>query len=178
MLYQLELFYKTDEQMILETEEYFNYLEKPNDAFSGMSACPFLKPERLHDRLMVKVWTPTKNSLNDLFQDFFESKYSSALFICRDTTDIKWRDVSRKSYQNTIQGFLKPTEYKALCLSPYEDFTAAGEGTRTKSPYFLINVATRKEFDKAHEGLLKTKYFEKFSDEEIKKLKVYPKKKK
>ena len=72
MLYQLELFHKTDEQMILETEEYFNYLEKPNDAFSGMSACPFLKPERLRDRLMVKVWTPTKNSLNDLFQDFFD----------------------------------------------------------------------------------------------------------
>ena len=178
MLHQLELFYKSDEQMILETEEYFNYLEKPNKVFSDMPVCPFLKPERLSDRLMVRVWKPTVNSLNHLFQEFFESKYSSALFICRDTKDIKWEDVSRKSYQKTIQGFLKPTKYKALCFSPYEEWSAGGEETRKKSPYFLINVATKKELGKAHKGLLKTKYFEKFNDEEIKKLKVYPKKKK
>ena len=49
MLYQLELFNKTDEQIILETEQYFDYLEKPNDAFSGMPVCPFLKPERMSD---------------------------------------------------------------------------------------------------------------------------------
>jgi len=178
MLYQLELFYKSDEQMILETEEYFNYLEKPNKAFSDMPVCPFLKPERLSDRLMVRVWTPTVDSLNSLFQDFFESKYSSALFICRNTKDIKWKDVTRKSYQSTIQDFLKHTDYKALCFSPYEEWSAGGEETRKKSPYFLINVATRKELDKAHKGLIKTKYFDKFNDKEIKKLKVYPKKKK
>ena len=68
---QLELFDKADEQMIWETEEYFDYLEKPNDAFSGMPVCPFLKPERINDRLMVKVWNPTDTSLNDLFEEFF-----------------------------------------------------------------------------------------------------------
>ena len=53
-----------------------------------------------------------------------------------------------------------------------------GEETRKKSPYFLINVITRKELDKTHKSLIKTKYFDKFNDKEIKKLKVYPKKKK
>ena len=178
MLYQLELFNKSDEQIILETEQYFDYLEKPNDAFSDMPVCPFLKPERLSDRLMVRVWRPTKVSLNSLFQDFFESKFSSALFICTDSKNLKWKDVTRKKYQNTLQDFLKYTDYKALCFSPYEEWSAGGEETRKKSPYFLINVATRKELDKAHKGLIKTKYFDKFDDEEIKKLKVYPKKKK
>jgi hypothetical protein len=178
MLYQLELFNKSDEQIILETEQYFDYLEKPNDAFSDMPVCPFLKPERLSDRLMVRVWRPTKVSLNSLFQDFFESKFSSALFICTDSKNLKWKNVTRKSYQNTLQDFLKHTDYKALCFSPYEEWSAGGEETRKKSPYFLINVATRKELDKAHKGLMKTKYFDKFDGEEIKKLKVYPKKKK
>ena len=178
MLYQLELFNKTDEQVILETEQYFDYLEKPNDAFSGMPVCPFLKPERLSDRLFVKVWRPTKVSLDSLFQEFFESKYHSALFICTDSKNLKWKDVTRKKYQNTLQDFLQYTDYKALCFSPYEEWSAGGEETRKKSPYFLINVATRKELDKAHKGLIKTKYFNKFNDEEIKKLKVYPKKKK
>ena len=178
MLYQLELFNKSDEQIILETEQYFDYLEKPNDAFSDMPVCPFLKPERLSDRLMVRVWRPTKVSLNSLFQDFFESKFSSALFICTDSKNLKWKNVTRKSYQNTLQDFLKHTDYKALCFSPYEEWSAGGEDTRKKSPYFLINVATRKELDKAHKSLIKTKYFDKFNDKEIKKLKVYPKKKK
>ena len=97
MLYQLELFNKTDEQIILETEQYFDYLEKPNDAFSGMPVCPFLKTERLSNKIFIKVWRPTKVSLNSLFQDFFESKYNSALFICTDTKDIKWKNISRKS---------------------------------------------------------------------------------
>ena len=178
MLYQLELFNKSDEQIILETEQYFDYLEKPNDAFSDMPVCPFLKPERLTDRLMVRVWRPTKVSLNSLFQDFFESKFSSALFICTDSKNLKWKDVTRKKYQNTLQDFLKHTDYKALCFSPYEEWSAGGEETRKKSPYFLINVATRNELDKAHKSLIKTKYFNKFDDEEITKLKVYPKKKK
>ena len=178
MLYQLELFNKTDEQIILETEQYFDYLEKPNDAFSGMPVCPFLKTERLSNKMFIKVWRPTKVSLNSLFQDFFESKYNSALFICTDTKDIKWKNISRKSYQKSIQDFLKHTDYKGLCLSPYEDFVVGGEATRKKSPYFLVNIAKRKEFSKTHKSLIKTKYFKKFSDEEIEKLKVYPKKKK
>ena len=65
-----------------------------------------------------------------------------------------------------------------MCLSPYEDFVVGGEATRKKSPYFLVNIAKRKEFSKTHKSLIKTKYFKKFSDEEIEKLKVYPKKKK
>ena len=67
--------------------------------------------------------------------------------------------MTRKKYQNTLQDFLQYTDYKALCFSPYEEWSAGGEETRKKSPYFLINVATRKELDKAHKGLIKTKYF-------------------
>jgi hypothetical protein len=59
-----------------------------------------------------------------------------------------------------------------LCLSPYEDFTAAGEATRKKAPYFLINVAGRKEISESHKKLKDTKYFDNFSKEERKKLKV------
>ena len=179
MLYQLELFYKSDDQIILEAEQYFDYLQNPNDAFSNMPVCPFLKTEREKDNLMVKIWKPDEKPLNTLFREFFNSDYDSALFICMDTDGIKWKDITRTSYQKTIQGFLKKwsdmsRKYKALCLSPYEDFTAAGEDTRKKAPYFLINVASRKHFSKSHKSLINTKYFDKFNEKEIKKLKVYP----
>ena len=118
MLYQLELFNKTDEQIILETEQYFDYLEKPNDAFSGMPVCPFLKPERMSDRLFVKVWRPTKVSLDSLFQEFFDSKYHSALFICTDSENLKWKDVTRKKYQNTLQDFLQYPIHQRQVIDP------------------------------------------------------------
>ena len=169
---QLELFYKEDWQIILEAEEYFKYLQKPNDAFSGMAVCPFLKAEIEKDNLYVDIWRANRKGFYDLFQQFIDSKKDSALFICMDTEAIRWKDVERTKYQKFLQRAIKDTGLKALCLSPWEDFTAAGEPTRKKAPYFLINVAGRKHFGKSHRKLIDTKYFDKFSDAEKTKLKV------
>ncbi len=170
--YQLELFYKDDTQILDEANEYFTYLQKPNDAFSDMPVCPFLKAEMEKDNLYVDIWKPDKRSFYELFNEFTESKKDSALFVCMDTEDIKWKDVERTKYQKFLQKAIKDTGLKALCLSPYEDFTAAGEATRKKAPYFLINIADKIHFSKSHRKLKGTKYFDKFSEEEKKKLKV------
>ena len=168
---QLELFNKEDWQILLEAEEYFKYLQKPNDAFSGMPVCPFLKAEMEKDNLYVDIWRADKKGFYDLFKEFTDSKKDSELFICMDTEAIKWKDVERTKYQKFLQKAIKDTGLKALCLSPWEDFTAVGEPTRKKA-YFLINVASRKHFGKSHKKLIDTKYFDKFSDAEKTKLKV------
>ena len=80
--------------------------------------------------------------------------------------------MERTKYQKFLQNAIKDTGLKALCLSPYEDFTAAGEATRKKAPYFLINIAGRKHFSESHKKLVDTKYFANFSEKEKKKLKV------
>ena len=169
---QLELFDKEDWQILLEAEEYFKYLQKPNKAFSDMPVCPFLKSEIEKHNLYVDIWKPDKRSLYELFDEFVNSKKGSALFVCMDTKDIKWKDVERTKYQKFLQNAIKDTGLKALCLSPFEDFTAAGEATRKKAPYFLINIAGRKHFSKSHKKLVDTKYFANFSEKEKKKLKV------
>ena len=69
---QLELFNKEDWQIMLEAEEYFNYLQKPNDAFSGMAVCPFLKAEIEKNNLMVEIWRQNEKPLNTLFREFFK----------------------------------------------------------------------------------------------------------
>ena len=58
---QLELFDKEDWQVLLEAEQYFNYLQKPNEAFSNMPVCPFLKAELEKDNLFVEIWKPDEN---------------------------------------------------------------------------------------------------------------------
>ena len=114
--------------------------------------CPFLKAELEKDNLFVEIWKYDEKGFYDLFDSFKESKKDSALFVCMDTEHIKWKDVERTNYQKFLQKAIKDTGLKALCLSKYEDFTAAGEA-QEKEPYFLINVAGRKHFSDSHEKL-------------------------
>ena len=171
-MYQLELFDKSDIQIRDEIQYYFEYLQNPSDAFSGMPVCPFLKAELEGNKLLVEIWRPDELSFKDVWKKFDDSKYDSAIVICLDTDGLDWRDVDRRSYQKEIQMFLKKTNYKALCFSPFEEHTAGGEETRKKSPYFLINIATRNALNQAHKKLLNTKYFQNFSEKELKTLKV------
>ena len=66
-------------------------------------------------------------------------------------------------------------DYKALCFSPYEDRTAAGVKTRAGSPYFLINIMSSTDLGKAHQSIVKTKYFDNFTKQELIDIKIYGK---
>ena len=165
-------------EILTEIREYFDYLQTPNESFGGMAVCPFLKAEISNNKLMVEIWRPEEQSFSNLFENFLNSEYDSAILICMNTEGIDWSQVDRVKYQKSIQTMLKESEYKALCFSPFEEHTAAGEETRKKSPYFLINIAKTSVLNEAHKKLLKTRYFDNFNDKEIKTLKVYPKEKK
>ena len=165
-------------KILTEIREYFDYLQTPNESFGGMAVCPFLKAEISNNKLMVEIWKPEEQGFSNLFENFLDSEYESAILICMNTEGIDWSQVDRVKYQKSIQTMLRESEYKALCFSPFEEHTAAGEETRKKSPYFLINIAKTSVLNEAHKKLLKTRYFDNFNDKEIKTLKVYPKEKK
>ncbi len=165
-------------KILTEIREYFDYLQTPHESFGGMAVCPFLKAEISNNKLMVEIWKPEEQSFSNLFENFLDSEYDSAILICMNTEGIDWSQVDRVKYQKSIQTMLRESEYKALCFSPFEEHTAAGEETRKKSPYFLINIAKTSVLNEAHKKLLKTRYFDNFNDKEIKTLKVYPKEKK
>lgn len=169
---------KDNKEALNEVHTYLDYLQQPNEAFKGMAVCPFLKSELKDEKLMTEVWRPETESFMELYSRFVESEYESALIVCMNTDGILWEQVDRKSYQRTIQTLLKETEHKALCFSPFEDHTAGGgEETRKKSPYFLINIAKKEVLREAHRNLLKTRYFDNFTEDELDTLKVYSKKK-
>lgn len=167
------------EQILNEVKEYFDYLQTPNEAFKGMPACPFLKKEIQTQKLMIEIWKPRVESFMDIYTRYAESNYDSAVLICMNTDGIDWSQIDRKKYQSTIQKLLKETPHKPLCISPFEEHTAGGgEQTRKGSPYFLINIAKSTALNEAHRNLLKTRYFDNFTEDEIGTLKVYPKEKK
>jgi len=170
-----------DDEILNEVIEYLDYLETPNENFGGMAVCPFLKKERVTEGLMLRVWRPNEESFFNVLDEFVESDKSSAVLVCMDTDGIMWEEIGRNKYQKAMQIAMEEKGYKqqkALCFSPYEDWSVAGEQTRKKAPYFLINLADTDALNEAHRSLWKTKYFDNFNEEELKRLKVYPKNKK
>ena len=164
--------------------EYLAWLTQPHESFSNMAVCPFVEPEIKREALYIDIWYPSQKSFMKCMEDFYMADKNSALFVCPNTSDINWEQVERSKIQAQITSLLKNTpmfsDYKSLCFSPWEDFTAGGGiYTRKKAPYFMINVASRQHLSQSHKQLQKSSYFANFTDDELGRLKVkdLPKKK-
>ena len=164
-------------EVILEKSyQYLNWLTTPHKAFSNIAVCPFIEPEIKQDQLYMDIWYPSSKPFMFLMEDFYTSSKSSALFICPDTATIDWTQVERKTIQAQLNSLLKSnalfSEFKSLCFSPSEPFTAAGINTRKPAPYFMINVANSTHLAKSHSQLQKSAYFANFTHDELDRLKV------
>jgi len=162
--------------IIDKVAQYLHWLTIPKQEFNNMPICPYLDTEMRNDMLYLDIWYPMDNSFMDLMESFLLSSKNSALIICPNTHTIDYSEVSRTTIQSQITDLLRKnpqTEYlKCMIFSPYEDFEVAGVKTRSGAPYFLINVAPTKQLGKSHKDLMKTKYFQNFTDDEKKRLNV------
>ena len=170
---------ETKQQIIDNTAKYLHWLTIPKQEFGNMPVCPFLEKEMRDDMLYIDIWYPHNNTFMELMESFLLSNKNSALIICPNTHTIDYSQVSRSDIQKQITQLLRDnpqTEYlKCMIFSPYEDFEVAGVKTRSGAPYFLINIAPTKQLGKSHKDLMKTKYFDNFTEEEKSRLNV-PKK--
>ena len=170
------------ETIIDKVAQYLHWLTIPKQEFGNMPVCPYLNAELSKDLLYMDIWYPHENSFMDLMESFLLSGKNSALIICPNTHTIDYSEVSRPAIQKKILKLLRAnpqTEHlKALCMSPHEPWELAGIDTRKSSPYFLINIVPSKQLSKAHKDLQKTKYFDNYTDEDRKKMKVFESEKK
>ena len=167
---------ESKETIISKVSEYLHWLTIPKKEFGNLPVCPFLDKELRDNQLYLDIWYPHECSFMDLMESFLLSNKNSALIICPNTHTIDYSQVSRSDIQQKITQLLRDnpaTEYlKSMIFSPYEPFEVAGISTRSNAPYFLINVAPTKQLGKSHKDLLKTSYFDNFTDEERKRLNV------
>ena len=170
----------TDKQIIEQTKDWLWELTEPRDEFSGFGICPFLKKELTDDDMKFVILKGQDDSYGPEFKKGLdnwiqEKKYNSVLFICLGEI---WEHIERKDYQLKLQNLMKNNgyeDYKALCFSPYEDRTSAGVKTRAGSPYFLINIMSSTDLGEAHKKIVKTKYFDNFTKQELIDIKIYGK---
>ena len=138
-----------------------------------MAPCPFVGAEVDKNKLMIEIFDPEKESIIDKMKKFTESDYDSALFVQKTNELLLSNDTYK--YQNFINRLLKKSgfeKYKCICFNPNDTTEVKGFNIRSKSPYFLINVADRKILSKAHKSLLRTNYFTNMGDKYKKYLKV------
>ena len=161
------------EVVFAKIDEYIDWLATPSEAFGGFPICPFVKQERASGKLKYELFEIGKEkSIFDLIDEWdMQDNYMS--MIIAHISDIKFDEY--KKFQNYINRGLRKRkmEYiKVITFHPDDEFEVGGVKTRSNSPYFLINVAYSDELDKSHRNLTKTKYFDKFTEDNRKYLKM------
>ncbi len=161
------------EAIIAKVNKYIDWLATPNDAFGGFPICPFVEKERASGKLKYEVFqiehTVPLFKMIDEWDE--EDEYTS--MIIAHISDIQIHQY--KNFQYYINRGLRKRKMgyiKTICFHPDDTFEVDGVATRTQAPYFLINVAYQDELNKAHQNLKNTKYYDSFTDENKKYLKV------
>ena len=167
------------EEIAKKIKTYINKtIRPPREEFGGLPTCPFAGPELDADRLMIDVVVPGEVGLPELIEKFLSSGKNSALFAQLGGEELTAEDT--KKYQRFVNRLLKSVGakgYKCICFNPNDkDTDINGFNPRAEAPYFLINIASRDELDKAHKTLRKTKYYDHLNEAYLKFLKIKPKK--
>ena len=159
--------------IIKKIDEYIDWLTTPNEAFGGFPVCPFVEKERANGKLKYEVFEVglTEPLLAIIEKWDEEDKYTS--MIIAHISDIRLNEY--KTFQHWINRNLRKLGMgyvKVICFHPDDTFEVGGVETRSKAPYFLINVAYQDELNKSHLALTNTDYFIRFTEENKKYLKV------
>ena len=159
---------ETREQIIEKVKQYLvEVLEPPRPELSGFAACPFVKSERISDRIMYEI-IDGKKSFVDLVKQFDKSKYTTAIFVQTLAPGEAMTQEEGSEYQQFLNAVLKQNglgKYKNICFNPEQRQNVDGFCPRSLAPYFIVNVAPRKDLARAHKALMKTGYFSNFPKE-------------
>tara|TARA_R110000824_G_scaffold178335_1_gene357975 strand:- start:54 stop:557 length:504 start_codon:yes stop_codon:yes gene_type:complete len=161
------------EIVIAKVNEYIDWLGTPNEAFGGFPICPFVEKERASGKLKYEIFKiGFTKPLFDLIEKWDDEDDYNSMIIAY-LSDIKMSEY--KTFQHWLNRELRQRSMgyvKAICFHPDDTFEVDGIATRSKAPYFLLNIAYIDELNKAHQHLKATKYFDKFTEESKKYLKT------
>ena len=163
-----------DKELIFaKVNKYIDWLATPNDAFGGFPPCPFVEKERASGKLKyeIQLFGDGKSIFYKIEEWDEDDDYNSMIIV--HLGDVRFDE--QKNFQHFLNRQLrlrKMSYIKAICFHPDDFFNVEGISTRDKAPYFLINIAYADELNKAHQSLMDTKYFDNFTEENKKYLKV------
>jgi len=153
-----------------DVEDYINnVLDEKRPEFGGKRVCPFAAHELSTNKLMIAELGD--KSLIDLFHEFKNSDYDSALLIIKEDMPAE-KTKNFQIFVNKLLEYEGMGEYKNICFNPNDKVTVDGYNPRSHAPYFMVNIAPRKTLGKAAKTLRKTNYYDRLPDEYLSFLKV------
>ncbi len=161
------------EKIFAEVDEYIDFLATPNEAFKGFAPCPFVYAERSSGKLKYEIQLfGDMTSIFVKIEEWDEDDAYDSMIIAH-LGGVRWDE--QKSFQHFLNKELrlrKMDYIKCICFHPDDSFSVDGVAPRMKAPYYLVNVAYSDVLAKAHESLKPTEYFDNFTEENKKYLKV------
>jgi len=146
-----------------KTIDYINeVLRPPREEFGGLPVCPFAGPELDNGKLMIDIINE-EQSLDFLLDKYKNSKYNSALLILEIPDGETLTTEETDQFEIFVDKTIKNKGYKdikTICFNPNDSVSINGFNPRGKAPYFLINIAGRRDLHKAHKSLTKTSYYD------------------
>ena len=133
------------EVIIAKINEYIDWLATPNEAFGGFPICPFVEKERASGKLKYEIFNLMGQTkpIFDLIDEWDgEDDYTS--IIIAHLSDIKMSEY--KNFQHWLNKGLRKRKdgihlKLIICFHPDDTFEIDGVKTRSKAPYFLLNIA-------------------------------------
>lgn len=163
-----------DLEIINSMVEYMqNFLEKPHRVFGNMPVCPFVEKARLQNNILYQVYRFSSHydlnltsHLFKLIDDFRLSLSYEVMLIIHPDKQVMTLDES-KQFAESLNKIICPTGLIAFAGNSDDKFNIQGVYTR-QAPYIHLTIQTDKSIKTASELLLKTRYYQNWSPENLK----------
>lgn len=167
-----------DEQKIIEEMLQYicNTLEQSHAAFGDLPICPFARQTRLNDKIQFFVYPFDFNDividslLTTTINQFSRTQTSDVLVIIhpiREALDLLTFD----RYLAQLNEHLQSSQLIAFGGHPQDLFNIGGVLTR-QDPYINFVVQSASELKQATQQLLKTRYYDRWSATNLRKINV------
>tara|TARA_B100001057_G_C22801780_1_gene931795 strand:- start:564 stop:1088 length:525 start_codon:yes stop_codon:yes gene_type:complete len=163
---------KDVEGLLQKLRDYLEVLEKPRSEYEGLPTCPFIKKERIKNKLMIDTFDNNSESFLEKMEMFLDSEYTDAVFaqLIEETLSTE----NSKIYQNFLNKLIKKkfNNYKVIIVNPNDKFNVKGFNPRSFAPCILIIVTNKNKLSDAHKKMINSKYFTNFDEDYLKYLHV------
>jgi hypothetical protein len=167
-----------DEQTIIEEMLQYicNTLEQPHSAFGDLPICPFARQTRMNHKIQFFVYPfdfndiSSDSPLTTTINQFSYTQTSDVLVVVhpiREALDLLTFDL----YLTQLNEYLHSAQLVAFGGHPQDLFNIEGVLTR-QDPYINFVVQSRAKLTQATQQLLKTHYYDRWSDANLKTINI------
>jgi hypothetical protein len=145
-------------------KDYIDFVEHPHEKFGGLPVCPFAKKGRLSEQYVFRVLELTRDAVLAQVPLFENAKLH--LIICIDPREAGLTATETRQLARELNAALLDMNLMATSTHPDDDFNIEGLHTR-RSPHPAISVMRYDIGDKAYQALLKTHYYDKWTEQDF-----------